>query len=73
MNRMEAEFSNLVKAYRKRHMGKGPERVTTTLQVLGDLRNGWKPITSGEVYGEDGRWQTNAPHGSHGNGQRDVP
>ncbi|OAS18226.1 DUF2294 domain-containing protein [Paenibacillus oryzisoli] len=30
MNRMEAEFSNLVKAYRKRHMGKGPERVTTT-------------------------------------------
>ncbi|WNR44434.1 DUF2294 domain-containing protein [Paenibacillus roseipurpureus] len=30
MNRMEAEFSNLVKSYRKKHMGKGPERVTTT-------------------------------------------
>jgi len=30
MNRYEAEFSNLVKAYRKRHMGKGPSRITTT-------------------------------------------
>ena len=26
MNRIEAEFSNLVKSYRKKHMGKGPER-----------------------------------------------
>jgi uncharacterized protein YbcI len=30
MNRYEAEFSNLVKAYRKRHMGKGPSRIVTT-------------------------------------------
>lgn len=30
MNKYEAEFSNLVKAYRKRHMGKGPSRITTT-------------------------------------------
>lgn len=30
MNKVEAEFSNLVKAYRKRHMGKGPREVTTT-------------------------------------------
>ncbi|MBM7569006.1 DUF2294 domain-containing protein [Paenibacillus sacheonensis] len=30
MNKVEAEFSNLVKAYRKRHMGKGPGRITTT-------------------------------------------
>ncbi|GAA0373099.1 uncharacterized protein YbcI [Bacillus horti] len=30
MNRYEAEFSNLVKAFRKRHMGKGPSRVLTT-------------------------------------------
>lgn len=30
MNKYEAEFSNLVKSYRKRHMGKGPNRITTT-------------------------------------------
>ena len=30
MNKMEAEFANLVKAYRKRHMGKGPSKVTVT-------------------------------------------
>ncbi|MBO9599605.1 MAG: DUF2294 domain-containing protein [Cohnella sp.] len=30
MNRYEAEFSNLVKAYRKQHMGRGPTRITTT-------------------------------------------
>ncbi len=30
MNKTEAEFSNLVKAYRKRHMGKGPREVRTT-------------------------------------------
>ena len=30
MNRYEAEFSNLVKAFRKKHMGKGPGRITTT-------------------------------------------
>ncbi|TBL68288.1 DUF2294 domain-containing protein [Paenibacillus thalictri] len=30
MNKTEAEFSNLVKAYRKRHMGKGPAKITTT-------------------------------------------
>jgi uncharacterized protein YbcI len=30
MNKYEAEFSNLVKAFRKKHMGKGPSRITTT-------------------------------------------
>ncbi|WP_284637781.1 DUF2294 domain-containing protein [Paenibacillus silviterrae] len=30
MNKYEAEFSNLVKAYRKRHMGKGPREIRTT-------------------------------------------
>lgn len=30
MNKYEAEFSNLVRAFRKRHMGKGPGRVNTT-------------------------------------------
>ncbi|SDW42507.1 Uncharacterized protein YbcI [Marinococcus luteus] len=30
MNKYEAEFSNLVKAFRKRHMGKGPGKINTT-------------------------------------------
>ncbi len=30
MNKYEAEFSNLVRAFRKRHMGKGPQKITTT-------------------------------------------
>ncbi|AIF44351.1 DUF2294 domain-containing protein [Virgibacillus sp. SK37] len=30
MNKYEAEFSNLVRAFRKKHMGKGPSKVTTT-------------------------------------------
>ncbi|GGC98950.1 hypothetical protein GCM10007216_32180 [Thalassobacillus devorans] len=30
MNKYEAEFSNLVKAFRKRHMGKGPSKISTT-------------------------------------------
>ncbi|SEC28502.1 DUF2294 domain-containing protein [Paenibacillus sp. GP183] len=30
MNKHEAEFSNLVRAFRKRHMGKGPSQVRTT-------------------------------------------
>jgi len=30
MNKFEAEFSNLVRAFRKRHMGKGPQKITTT-------------------------------------------
>ncbi|WP_025847785.1 DUF2294 domain-containing protein [Paenibacillus ehimensis] len=30
MNKVEAEFGNLVKAFRKRHMGKGPREIRTT-------------------------------------------
>ncbi|MFM1650792.1 DUF2294 domain-containing protein [Brevibacillus sp. B_LB10_24] len=30
MNKYEAEFSNLVRAFRKRHMGKGPSKIHTT-------------------------------------------
>ncbi|HZG87760.1 DUF2294 domain-containing protein [Paenibacillus sp.] len=30
MNKYEAEFSNLVRAFRKRHMGKGPSHIRTT-------------------------------------------
>ncbi|WP_018133447.1 DUF2294 domain-containing protein [Effusibacillus pohliae] len=30
MNKYEAEFSNLVRAYRKRHLGRGPTKITTT-------------------------------------------
>ncbi len=30
MGKYEAEFSNLVRAFRKRHMGKGPSQIKTT-------------------------------------------
>ncbi|RSK29096.1 DUF2294 domain-containing protein [Bacillus sp. HMF5848] len=30
MNKYEAEFSNIVRSYRKRHMGKGPSKISTT-------------------------------------------
>lgn len=30
MNKYEAEFSNLVRAFRKKHMGKGPSKINTT-------------------------------------------
>ncbi|MDQ0338938.1 uncharacterized protein YbcI [Caldalkalibacillus uzonensis] len=30
MNKYEAEFSNLVRAFRKKHMGKGPRKIVTT-------------------------------------------
>lgn len=30
MNKYEAEFSNLVRSFRKKHMGKGPSKVKTT-------------------------------------------
>jgi uncharacterized protein YbcI len=30
MNKYEAEFSNLVRSFRKQHMGKGPSKVSTT-------------------------------------------
>lgn len=30
MNKYEAEFSNIVRSFRKKHMGKGPTKITTT-------------------------------------------
>ncbi|MCM3712929.1 DUF2294 domain-containing protein [Halalkalibacter oceani] len=30
MNKYEAEFSNLVRSFRKKHMGKGPSQINTT-------------------------------------------
>lgn len=30
MNKYEAEFSNIVRTFRKKHMGKGPSKITTT-------------------------------------------
>lgn len=30
MNRYEAEFSNLVRSFRKKHIGKGPSQIRTT-------------------------------------------
>ncbi|MBZ5749028.1 DUF2294 domain-containing protein [Metabacillus rhizolycopersici] len=30
MNKYEAEFSNIVRSFRKKNMGKGPSKITTT-------------------------------------------
>lgn len=58
MNKTEAEFSNLVKAFRKRHMGKGPREVKTTFckgwaicEMIGNL----SPVEKFMANAEDGR------------------
>ncbi|MBD0382038.1 DUF2294 domain-containing protein [Paenibacillus sedimenti] len=58
MNRIEAEFSNLVKAYRKRHMGKGPERVTTTFSrhwAICEMEGNLSPVEKFIAKTDDGR------------------
>ncbi|UJF33532.1 DUF2294 domain-containing protein [Paenibacillus hexagrammi] len=58
MNRIEAEFSNLVKAYRKRHMGKGPERVTTTFckhWAICEMEGNLSPVEKFIARSGDGR------------------
>jgi uncharacterized protein YbcI len=58
MNKYEAEFSNLVKAYRKRHMGKGPSRVTTTFcknWAICEMEGNLSPIEKFIATAEDGK------------------
>ncbi|SDN76400.1 DUF2294 domain-containing protein [Alkalicoccus daliensis] len=47
MNKVEAEFSNLVRAFRKRHMGKGPSRISTTFcknWAISEMEGNLSPI-----------------------------
>ncbi|MFD0673893.1 DUF2294 domain-containing protein [Cohnella sp. GCM10027633] len=58
MNRFEAEFSNLVKAYRKRHMGKGPGRITTTFckrWAICEMEGNLSPVEKFMAAADDGK------------------
>jgi uncharacterized protein YbcI len=58
MNKTEAEFSNLVKAYRKRHMGKGPEKVKTTFckqWAICEMEGNLSPVEKFIAKADDGR------------------
>jgi uncharacterized protein YbcI len=58
MNRYEAEFSNLVKAYRKQHMGRGPSRITTTFcknWAICEMEGNLSPVEKFMVSAQDGK------------------
>lgn len=58
MNKTEAEFSNLVKAFRKRHMGKGPRRITTTFcksWAICEMEGNLSPVEKFIAGAEDGK------------------
>lgn len=58
MNRYEAEFSNLVKAYRKKHMGKGPGRIVTTFcknWAICEMEGNLSPVEKFMVSAEEGK------------------
>lgn len=58
MIKIEAEFSNLVKAYRKRHMGKGPEKVKTVFckqWAICEMEGNLSPVEKFIATADDGR------------------
>ena len=58
MNKYEAEFSNLVRAFRKRHMGKGPSKITTTFcknWAICEMSGNLSPVEKFIATSEDGK------------------
>lgn len=58
MNKYEAEFSNLVKSFRKRHMGKGPSRVITTFcknWAICEMEGNLSPVEKFMATAEEGK------------------
>ncbi|PRO67249.1 DUF2294 domain-containing protein [Alkalicoccus urumqiensis] len=58
MNKYEAEFSNLVRAFRKKHMGKGPSRIQTTFcknWAICEMEGNLSPVEKFIANNEDGR------------------
>jgi uncharacterized protein YbcI len=58
VNKYEAEFSNIVRAYRKRHMGKGPSQVRTTFckcWAICELEGNLSPIEKFIATADDGK------------------
>ncbi|HZG15933.1 MAG TPA: DUF2294 domain-containing protein [Candidatus Bathyarchaeia archaeon] len=58
MNKYEAEFGNLVKAFRKRHMGKGPSLIRTTFckcWVICEMEGNLSPVEKFIAGADDGK------------------
>lgn len=58
MNKYEAEFSNLVKAFRKRHMGKGPSQIRTTFckcWAICEMEGNLSPVEKFIAGADDGK------------------
>ncbi|MDC3413840.1 DUF2294 domain-containing protein [Aquibacillus sp. 3ASR75-11] len=58
MNKYEAEFSNLVRSFRKKHMGKGPSKITTTFcknWAICEMEGNLSPVEKFISNSEDGK------------------
>jgi uncharacterized protein YbcI len=63
MKNYEAEFSNLVRAFRKRHMGKGPEKIKTTFcknWAICEMQGNLSPVEKFIATAEDGKQMVRA-------------
>ncbi|MEH7346457.1 DUF2294 domain-containing protein [Bacillus sp. JJ1532] len=63
MNKYEAEFSNLVRSFRKKHMGKGPSKVTTTFcknWAICEMEGNLSPVEKFIVSADDGKQMVRA-------------
>ncbi|MFB4164056.1 DUF2294 domain-containing protein [Alteribacillus sp. JSM 102045] len=58
MDKHEAEFSNLVRAFRKKHMGKGPSKINTTFcknWAICELEGNLSPVEKFIANADDGK------------------
>lgn len=58
MNNFEAEFSNLVRSFRKRHMGKGPRQIKTTFcknWAITEMEGNLSPVEKFMATSDDGK------------------
>jgi uncharacterized protein YbcI len=63
MNKYEAEFSNLVRSFRKRHMGKGPSKIITTFcknWAISEMEGNLSPVEKFIVSVEEGKQMVRA-------------
>ncbi|WP_096437846.1 DUF2294 domain-containing protein [Alteribacter populi] len=58
MNKYEAEFSNLVRSFRKRHMGKGPRQIKTTFcrnWAISEMEGNLSPVEKFIANADEGK------------------
>ncbi len=63
MRNYEAEFSNLVRSFRKRHMGKGPSKIKTTFcknWAICEMEGNLSPVEKFIASAEDGKQMVRA-------------